>query len=408
MNVNILHIIFLVSAIIGFSSDAAITISNVVCQQQYPWNGKVNIEYEVYGGPEDTNIWVSATGHDKASVKEFSINALTGDGIDGPIKSGRHHMIWDAFKDYPILKVENFSITLQGVNSPRYMVVDLLSGAITYRGTEPSGGWSDEYKTTKMVLRFIQPGTFVMGSPTNEIGRNFNGASMKDSEGQHNVTISKPFYIGVFEVTQKQFELITGSNPSSFLGELRPVEYIKYFLIRGTNKGAHWPDNNDVDENSFFGILRDKTKKGFDLPTEAQWEYACRAGSTTAWNNGTIITNAVSDGNLSKLGRYGNNGGLDQEHAVVGSYAPNAWGLYDMHGNIYEWCLDWYEVDLGNESVIDPKGPSTGDLKVARGGCFLGGAHYCRSAARDYFYPSDTDNPLEMYSLIGFRVALGL
>jgi formylglycine-generating enzyme required for sulfatase activity len=151
-----------------------------------------------------------------------------------------------------------------------------------------------------------------------------------------------------------------------------------------------------VDANSFIGRIRAKTGLSIDLPTEAQWEYACRAGTTSSYyNNGG---NAESD--LSTLGRYDGNlndgrGGYS-EHTKVGSYAPNAWGLHDMHGNVYEWCLDWYG-SLTNSS--DPVGSVSGSYRVRRGGCWYYGADSCTSSYRDYDSPSDHN----LY--YGFRLA---
>ena len=270
----------------------------------------------------------------------------------------------------------------------KYIVVDLSGGPdaerypISWLDDVPEGGWTDEDKTTKLVLRRIEPGTFTMGSPKGELGRD-------DNETQHEVTLTNAYYIGVFETTQKQYELITGSNPSLRKGDVRPVEYVSYDVLRGKNKGSSWPYNHDVDEDSFFGKLRSKTNLIFDLPTEAQWEYACRAGTTTALNSGK---------NLFFI--YLNNGGFYNCHAAVGSYLPNAWGLYDMHGNVNEWCLDWYQDDLGTDPVTDPLGAGFGKYRVLRGGSWGDDADDCRSARRDYYYP------VYAYDVHGFRVVL--
>ena len=223
-----------------------------------------------------------------------------------------------------------------------YCIVDLSDGAnastypVSYLDTEPNGGFNaDEYKTTKLVLRRIDPGTFLMG-------------------GQYNVTLSKSYYIGVFEVTQKQYELVMGTNPSDMKGDKLPVEKISYNMIRGSSEGANWPSSTVVDPTSFMGIIRSRTGLGFDLPTEAQWEYACRAGTTSDYNNGG---STVDD--LSQVGKW-NSSGISfgtHDEVEVGSYLPNAWGLYDMHGNIGEWCLDWYAgLDWYGEmeEVVDP------------------------------------------------------
>ncbi|MBO7446739.1 formylglycine-generating enzyme family protein, partial [bacterium] len=295
------------------------------------------------------------------------------------------------------------------VTNRLYMVIDLSGGtnatsfAISYLDDVPEGGWTEEYKTTKLVLRRIEPGTFVMGCPTNELGR--IPIDVGIFETQHQVTLTNAFYIGVFETTQKQYELITGMEPSEYVGATRPVESVSYDMLRGNDKGASWPYGYDVDEDSFFGKLRSKTQMTFDLPTEAQWEYACRAGTTTALNDGSNITNTYSDGSLAKLARYCFNrddgkGGYG-EHTAVGSYQPNAWDLYDMLGNVYEWCRDWFEEDLGTTPATEPYGPSVGSLRVIRGGGWNLLAYSCRSANRYYRgYPHRCSN------LSGFRIVL--
>ncbi len=179
--------------------------------------------------------------------------------------------------------------------------------------------------------------------------------------------------------------------------EVRPVEQVSYNDIRGSTTGAGWPVNSNVDATSFMGKLRQKTGiEAFDLPTEAQWEYACRAGTSTALNNGTNLVSTVQDVNMDLSGRYYYNGGssdsqgvgLDGATAKMGSYLPNAWGLYDMHGNNYEWCLDWYETYPG--TVTEPLGSTSGSYRILRGGCWYSDSRFCRSAERDYVGPTDS------------------
>ena len=273
--------------------------------------------------------------------------------------------------------------------SPLYLVVDLSDGSgagavypVSYLDSEPDGGWGTEYKTDKLVLRRIDPGTFSMGSPSGKTGRSAN-------ETLHEVTIDKPFYIGVFEVTQKQWENVTGTAPSQHAGDARPVERISYDDIRGATDGAAFPSSTDVSADSFLGKLRARaTGFSWDLPTEAQWEYACRAGTATALNCGTDLSDSEADDNMAEVGRYYYNqsdgkGGYSDRHTTVGSYLPNAWGLYDMHGNVLEWCLDWYQADLGTAPAVDPCGPATGTARVRRGGGSVNAADVCRSANRD-------------------------
>ncbi len=286
-----------------------------------------------------------------------------------------------------------------------YCVVDLSAGPnaskypVSYLTEAPKDGWTDEYKTTKLVLRRIEPGTFIMGE--------------NQKYESHRVTLTKPFYIGVFEVTQKQYALVTGDDPSAFKGDMRPVEMVSYEMIRGNDEGARWPSSSAVDTYSFMGKLRARTGLDFDLPTEAQWEYACRAGTKSTYNNGGDF-----EDNLKRLGRFVFNqksrgwwesdadfarhrpdgkGGHSNHHTVVGSYLPNAWGLYDMHGNVHEWCLDWYgELSYGT----DPIGVSSSADRVVRGGSWLSTSH-CRAASRNKNIPRRGSNDW------GFRLAVG-
>jgi formylglycine-generating enzyme required for sulfatase activity len=198
----------------------------------------------------------------------------------------------------------------------------------------------------------------------------------------------------------------------------RPVEQVSYFNVRENIANTHdaavdWPNNSAVTAGSFMGRLRDRTGLAtFDLPTDAQREYACRAGTSGALNDGTAnITNANSDARLDLLGRYAYDGGkingtgtplqgcdATQATAKVGSYQPNAWGLYDMHGNVWEWCLDWSVADLTSAAVADPKGAGSGPNRVKRGGSWNYPAPNSRSASRS------SDLPSAQGSHIGFRL----
>ena len=285
-----------------------------------------------------------------------------------------------------------------------YLVIDLSGGTnavsypVSHLDARPKDGWTDEYKTSKLVLRRIDPGTFTMGCTIDEAG--YNGGEAVP----HKVTVTNRFYIGVFEVTQKQYELVTGTTPSSYKGDMRPVEDISWNTIRGDSPEFNWPASNRVDETSFIGVLRAKTDiKTFDLPTEARWEYACRAGTTNALNNGKELTNCRSgtDPQADEVGRYYFNRGDGKKknsktnaHEKVGSYKPNAWGLYDMHGNVWEWCLDWYQGrgSFDSKPRTDPVGPRWGSGRVLRGGSWSGGVTDCRSASRTGISPTGRHN----------------
>jgi formylglycine-generating enzyme required for sulfatase activity len=384
------------------AAQAGVTVTNVVIQQRWPWNGLVDIDYEVVTDEPGLTVSIHATGRDAQNGWNVRMRTLSGDGAAGPVGAGRHRLTWDSAADAPALATTNFAVSLQAVKGmPQYVVADLSEGptpaypayAVTYLDRIPEGGWTDEHKTTKLVLSLVKPGVFVMGSPDHEIGRS-------DNEIQHTVTLTQPFYLGVFEVTQKQWELVTGNNPAQFKGDARPVEGVSYHAIRGSSAGAQWPASSAVDSGSFLGRLRARTPLFFDLPTEAQWEYACRAGTITALNSGMNLTDAYNDASMAEVGRYGYNqsdgkGGYSQ-HTKVGSYLPNAWGLYDMHGNVQEWCLDWYGAYSG--SATDPKGVAGGSGRVLRGGGWSGDARNCRSAYRNDGGPSNVSDD------IGLRV----
>ena len=277
-----------------------------------------------------------------------------------------------------------------------YLIIDVTAGpsAESYPtwevGSVPADINSDNYKTNLIVLRHIPAGTYTQGSPEDELGRH-------DNEDQHEVTLTQDYYIGVFQVTQHQWlQVMGGSNPSQHTGDTRPVEQTNWEDVRGGTWDG--PDGGAPDANTFIGRLASKTGLAIDLPTESQWEHAARAGTTSALNNGENLTGASSCTNLNALGRYaGNSGG--GYHATVGSYARNAWGLYDMHGNVWEWCLDWWQESLGINPVTDPVGPTTGSYRVLRGGGWGSLAEFCRSAKRIGLLPID------IIDIAGFRLA---
>jgi formylglycine-generating enzyme required for sulfatase activity len=253
-----------------------------------------------------------------------------------------------------------------------------------------------DYKTTKIVLRRIEPGTFTMGSPEGELGRG-------DWETQHEVELTQAFYVGIFEVTHRQWERVMGTDPSFFEGDTRPVEQVSWNTIRG----GDWPGSPAGSGAPGVGTFVDKLRSrtggmAFDLPTEAQWEYACRAGTTRAYNDQTknggtgsdCLTAWEADSNLEPLAWYSaNSGSLTSD---VGGKQANAWGLYDMHGNVWEWCLDWYDDYAG--AVSDPRGPDSGSFRAARGGGWSDYGQYCRVAVRNGYWP-DSWNPY-----VGFRL----
>lgn len=255
-----------------------------------------------------------------------------------------------------------------------------------------------------MKLVLIHKGTFMMGSPIDEEGR-------LEDEVQHQVTISQDYYLGVTEVTQGQYEKVMGNNPSNFQchqsykdqgdSSTHPVEMVS--------------SDDAVEFCKRLSELPEEKKAGrfYRLPTEAEWEYACRAGSTSKYSFGD------DEGQLGDYAWF--SGNSNQKTNPVGQKKPNAWGLYDMHGNVFEWCADWYD-DYPKQAVTDPLGPAEGvvpvsrvvheysqdvlfqvvthETRVNRGGSWCSGAASSRSAGRN------CNAPRVRSTNTGFRVAL--
>ncbi len=230
--------------------------------------------------------------------------------------------------------------------------------------------------TIGMEFVYISPGTFMMGSPRNEPGRD-------NDERQHRVTLTRGFYMQATEVTQGQWKGVMGYNPSSFkkCGDDCPVEQVS------------WNESQEFIQklNKLEGTNR------YRLPTEAEWEYASRAGTESPFSFGRCLSTDYANYN-GKNPLKGCPKGSNRDKTVkVGSFPPNEWGLYDMHGNVWEWSQDWYgKYPSGH--VIDPKGPSAGSHRALRGGRWSLGAEFCRSANRFKDIPDSWLNSL------GFRL----
>ena len=417
------------AAVDAMTTDPNVLMTSLKAQQRYPWNGKVDIDFSFTCDIPEAFTFVNF----KASYEDKN-----GNTVEVPMKTfeqfttafctnaGTYRVTWDSTADAPNLLVTNLKYSVTA-NMAKYMVIDLSKGLnataedpypITYMEecpdpTRDDGGWTDEYKTTKMVFRLIQPNTYVRGWGNNSFGDYhdcYNGSQK----------LTRPFYMAIFECTQGQVKRIYSgyasnwyvSNGYQYTGgtraEARPVIYFSYNTWRGVSTTYCWPNHaGKVALNSVIGELRTRTGQGdfegFDLPTEAEWECAARAGDTGAWHgDGLTYTDKPTKGEysatstpsntlLNTLGRYRYNGGYapggtsappmtsDETLgvAVVGSYKPNAWGLYDVLGNVSEYCLDYYQSatpytvthdvdDMGRE-VPDP---ATAVSRVTRGGGF--------------------------------------
>ncbi len=226
-----------------------------------------------------------------------------------------------------------------------------------------------------MTFAWIPPGTFLMGSPPEEPER-------RDDERQHKVTLTKGFYLGIHPVTQAQWQAIMGNNSSAFKGEDLPVETVSWQDCQAfcEKLGQQWH---------------------YRLPTEAEWEYACRAGTTTPSPLGEIITTDQANYDGNHPHHKGEVGWYRRQTTPIGSFPPNVWGLFDMPGNVCEWCADWYNKDYYKRSPQeDPQGPKHGQDRVLRGGSWFNYGLCCRAACRV------KNAPAARYSFNGFRVLL--
>ncbi|GBU27546.1 serine/threonine protein kinase [Treponema sp. R8-4-B8] len=227
------------------------------------------------------------------------------------------------------------------------------------------------FSQVKNEMILINGGTFLMGSPETEKGRNFT-----DEGPQHKVTVSS-FYIAKYTVTQAEYEEIMGENPSQYKGEDLPAEKVTWLnAVDYCNKRSVKEGLTPVYTINGNNATWNRSANGYRLPTEAEWEYACRAGTQTPFYTGDKIEDAGwYKGNSRDMTT------LQRSTFPVGQKQPNAFGLYDMHGNVLEWCWDFF----GNytaEAQVDPTGPATGDRRVYRGGCFDFDELNCRSAYR--------------------------
>jgi formylglycine-generating enzyme required for sulfatase activity len=295
--------------------EAADPVVSKVRVSQRPGTHKVDIHYDVADADGD-ELWITVEVSDNGGAS-YVVPAAGFSGDNGFwIKPGSgKHIVWDAGVDW----------------GGKY------SSNMRFRVTA--------HDTRLQQMVWIAPGTFTMGNTK--------------------VTISRGFGISKYEVTQAQYKEVKGSNPSKFKGDNNPVEMVRWH-----------------DAVAYCAKLTEKEKAAgrlpvgyeYRLPTEAEWEYACRAGTTTVFSFGD------DESQLGEYAWYGSNSGHTTHSA--GEKKPNGWGLYDVYGNVYEWCQDWFG-DYPGGSVTDPRGPATGSYRVVRGGSWISSARSCRSGYRD-------------------------
>ena len=366
--------LMLVLSMFSLAGYGAVALSNVKVQQRYPWNGKVDISFDLTSTRNSNAVRITAL--DTSTGKDLNVRMVydeKGNQLVAPFKMapGSHRIVWDADKDVEGGFNNHVALSLSAgpySERPLYMVVDLSGGVdavdfpVEYLDVVPEGGWTREHKTTKLVLRLIQPGTFMMGP-----GPDATDIDGMGRETLHQVTLTKPFYIGVFRVSQKQWLNVMGSLPydykdkdgNMFFGrdefDTYSVAYVSYGQIRGNNK--RWPIRM-IEGDSFLYRLRKKTGiNNFDLPSEAQWEYACRAGTSSE-----DIYGFPNPGGNDYVLSYSDSNSNNYKYADVENWLPNAWGLYGfLKGYYVELVGDHWSWNLGTDPVIDPVGPITAD-----------------------------------------------
>ena len=413
---NCLFCLVSIAAGVAFAVDPL--VSGVTAVQG---NGsrKVTVSYTLANEPAVVTVDVQTNRGDDVWV---SIGAdkqanITGD-LNKLVQPGTHALVWNARQDWPDQLITGgnirFAVSAWTTNAPpEWMVVDLdaatPAASVSYYASEDRipGGISDvRYKTTHMLFRKIPAGgvEWLMGSPDDESGR-MTSENGELWEKQHRVILTDDYYMAVFETTDGQYSNLEGVGSAS----TTPSKDKSYKDLRGATNGLGWPASHDVDDSSWIGKLRDATGLDFDLPTEAQWEFACRAGTTSSWCSGHNLTGDpnthVYNGpeGLKPYAQFSAGGNALQ---AVGQKLPNDFGLYDMMGNIREMCLDWmgnYPNDGGVS--VDPLGaakPNPFDATAAkimvRGGCYSGIADTLRSAARYAWIVNNSSG------LIGFRL----
>lgn len=359
-------------------------VSNVVMSVASSSAGLVEIGYEL--GGDDAAIVTFDIKKNGVSIGGAFLTNAVGD-VNRKVQSGVRKIYWRADQTWGLRDAEGLTAEVNAwalEAPPTFMCVDLkdVPGAVTYYADKtqiPGGIGSNVYKRDKLLMRKITAKgvTYLMGTPTSV-------ASPKrgSNEAPHLVTFGHDYYMGIYEVTRGQYPLLTGKACAACasgggMNDYLPAGGISYLALFGYVYYPATKDPASVATDYAMGLARSRIGVKFNIPTEAEWEYACRAGTSTVRYDGleTSGWNTGTDANLSKIANYRINGGSNQPK-TVGSLTANAWDLYDMLGNVSEWCLDYYGANYSyDEGVVqsDPTGPNSPDTsgyRVIRGGSY--------------------------------------
>ena len=332
------------------------------------------------------------------SIGGANVQNLLGD-VNKLVPAGNHAIDWYPRRSWPDQRLDTPPVVSVQLTAwaesapPDVMVIDLETKTVAYYpGMDflPDGGLvNDKYRTSHLVMKKVHAAnqTFTMGSPSDESP--YRGTD----EVQHLVKFTKDYYLAIYETTRRQFKLLGGTentaNQATPYGtddaNQCPIAFVRYDVLRSSN----WPTDGYANPGGLIATFQSACGLALDLPTEAQWEFACRAGTTTAMYNGKGNVNQYSNSDVAAIAWYYYNSGNGENVHAVGGKPANPWGFYDMYGNVSEWCLDWRGAyDTSVSPAVDPKGASSGDRRILRGGRFKNFSPLFRSGARDHTQPN--------------------
>ncbi|MBP5544003.1 MAG: formylglycine-generating enzyme family protein [Kiritimatiellae bacterium] len=413
---TILHTFALLGAAAAFGNLADPQISNFSVRQDP--SRVLHVAYTL-DEPAYITMEILTNG---VSIGSENIKLVTGD-VNKLVPVGNHIIEWNARKSWPDHRIDTPSFSVEitawaADNPPDVLDIDIVNGTHAYYQSVdalPGGGLTNDiYRTTHLVMKKVYAAgkTFMMGSPTNE------SPYRATSEVLHAVSLTNDYYLAIYETTRRQFALMgcqERTDPSAVWPEPYgsddplqcPVVYITYNKLRGSAPTIDWPTTGAA-VGGYLATIRTATGLALDIPTEAQWEFACRAGTTTALWSGKGNADKYGNNDVAAIAWYAYNSTLvnnvaTEFHAVGADNTKNPWGFYDMYGNAVEWVLDWNGAyDTSVSPTIEPQGPATGTSRVHRGGSFKSFAPDTRSAARG------SNNPVDGVERHGFRLCLPL